>query len=189
MRPVLVYLVTDMALAILLGSSLGYLGLGAQPPTAEWGVLIADGKNFFTQAPWISLFPGIAIVLARAGLQPDRRRARRPVRTCGDDATLLRVEDLGVTFRTTRGPVHAVDGVDLAIAPGEVLGLVGEIRLGQDASRCAPSPGCCTRTRRVTGRVLCWRGEDLMGAGAAGEQDLLRDRAAARDRHGSSRSR
>ncbi|MDE2334670.1 MAG: ABC transporter permease [Rhodospirillales bacterium] len=63
-RPVLVYSVTDMALEILLGSSLGYLGLGAQPPTAEWGVLIADGKNFFTQAPWTSLFPGIAIVLA-----------------------------------------------------------------------------------------------------------------------------
>jgi len=66
-RPVLVYAVTDMALAILLGSSLGYLGLGAQPPTAEWGVLIADGKNFFTTAPWISLFPGVAIVLAGIG--------------------------------------------------------------------------------------------------------------------------
>ncbi len=67
MRPVLVYLVTDMALAILLGSSLGYLGLGAQPPAAEWGVLIADGKNFFDQAPWISLFPGVAIVLCGLG--------------------------------------------------------------------------------------------------------------------------
>jgi peptide/nickel transport system permease protein len=66
-RPVLVYAVTDMALAILLGSSLGYLGLGAQPPEAEWGVLIADGKNFFTTAPWISLAPGIAIVLAGLG--------------------------------------------------------------------------------------------------------------------------
>ena len=63
-RPILVYWVTDMALKILLGSSLGYLGLGAQPPEAEWGVLIADGKNFFTQAWWMTLFPGIAIVLA-----------------------------------------------------------------------------------------------------------------------------
>lgn len=62
--PVLVYWMTDMALAILLGSSLGYLGLGAQPPTAEWGVLIADGKNFMTTAWWMSVFPGIAIVLA-----------------------------------------------------------------------------------------------------------------------------
>jgi len=67
LRPVLVYSVTDMALCILLGSSLGYLGLGAQPPTAEWGVLIADGKNFFTTAPWITLFPGVAIVLAGLG--------------------------------------------------------------------------------------------------------------------------
>ncbi len=66
-RPVLVYAVTDMALAILLGSSLGYLGLGAQPPEAEWGALIADGRNFFTTAPWVSLAPGVAIVLAGLG--------------------------------------------------------------------------------------------------------------------------
>ncbi|WP_293853890.1 ABC transporter permease [uncultured Alsobacter sp.] len=66
-RPILVYWMTDMALAILLGSSLGYLGLGAQPPAAEWGVLIADGKNFFSQAWWITVFPGIAIILAGIG--------------------------------------------------------------------------------------------------------------------------
>jgi peptide/nickel transport system permease protein len=65
--PIVVYWMTDMALAILLGSSLGYLGLGAQPPTSEWGVLIADGKNFMTTAWWMSIFPGIAIVLAGAG--------------------------------------------------------------------------------------------------------------------------
>jgi peptide/nickel transport system permease protein len=58
---------TDMALAILLGSSLGYLGLGAQPPTAEWGVLIADGRNFMQTAWWMSVFPGMAIVLAGVG--------------------------------------------------------------------------------------------------------------------------
>jgi len=65
--PMVVYWMTDMALAILLGSSLGYLGLGAQPPTAEWGVLIADGKNFLTTAWWMSIFPGIAIVIAGIG--------------------------------------------------------------------------------------------------------------------------
>ena len=62
--PTIVYWMTDLALAILLGSSLGYLGLGAQPPTAEWGVLIADGKNFMTTAWWMSIFPGMAIVAA-----------------------------------------------------------------------------------------------------------------------------
>jgi peptide/nickel transport system permease protein len=63
----MVYWMTDMALAILLGSSLGYLGLGAQPPTSEWGVLIGDGKNFMTTAWWMSIFPGIAIVIAGTG--------------------------------------------------------------------------------------------------------------------------
>lgn len=65
--PVLVYWMTDMALAILLGSSLGYLGLGAQPPEAEWGVLIAEGRNFILTAWWMSLMPGIAIVLTGLG--------------------------------------------------------------------------------------------------------------------------
>ena len=65
--PAVVYWMTDMALAILLGSSLGYLGLGAQPPTAEWGVQIADGKNFMATAWWISVFPGLAIVITGLG--------------------------------------------------------------------------------------------------------------------------
>ena len=65
--PIVVYWMTDMALAILLGSSLGYLGLGAQPPQAEWGVLIAEGRNFITTAWWLSLMPGIAIVLTGLG--------------------------------------------------------------------------------------------------------------------------
>ncbi len=65
---VIVYWMTDMALDILLGSSLGYLGLGAQPPTAEWGVLVADGKNFMATAWWMTVFPGAAIVLCGVGL-------------------------------------------------------------------------------------------------------------------------
>ncbi|RED52557.1 ABC transporter permease [Aestuariispira insulae] len=65
--PVLTFWMTDMALAILLGSSLGYLGLGAQPPLAEWGVLIAEGRNFIFTAWWMSLCPGIAIVLTGLG--------------------------------------------------------------------------------------------------------------------------
>jgi len=65
--PVVIYWMTDMALVILLGSSLGYLGLGAQPPTPEWGVLIANGKNFMATAWWISTFPGIAIIVVGVG--------------------------------------------------------------------------------------------------------------------------
>jgi peptide/nickel transport system permease protein len=65
--PALVYWMTDMALVILLGSSLGYLGLGAQPPTAEWGLQIAEGKNYMTTAWWISVFPGVAIIVTGLG--------------------------------------------------------------------------------------------------------------------------
>ncbi len=62
--PAVVYLMTDMSLGILLGASLGYLGLGAQPPTPEWGVMVADGKNFMVTAWWIGTFPGLALTLA-----------------------------------------------------------------------------------------------------------------------------
>ncbi|MBV8564327.1 MAG: ABC transporter permease [Methylobacteriaceae bacterium] len=67
LRPILVFWMTDMSLKILLGSSLGYLGLGAQPPTAEWGVLIADGKAYFPAGWWMAVFPGGVIVLCGIG--------------------------------------------------------------------------------------------------------------------------
>ena len=65
--PSIVFAMTDMVLVILLGSSLSYLGLGAQPPTAEWGVMIADGQQFLATAWWICLFPGLAIVTLALG--------------------------------------------------------------------------------------------------------------------------
>jgi peptide/nickel transport system permease protein len=46
---------------------LSFLGLGIQPPTAEWGIMIADGKNFIAQAWWISFFPGLAIIILAVG--------------------------------------------------------------------------------------------------------------------------
>ena len=57
----------DVALDILLAASLGFLGLGVQPPTPEWGSIIAEGAGFMTTAWWIALFPGIAIVVTGAG--------------------------------------------------------------------------------------------------------------------------
>jgi peptide/nickel transport system permease protein len=65
--PAVVFSMSDAVLDILLGSSLSFLGLGIQPPTAEWGIMIADGKNIIGQAWWISLFPGLAIVFLAVG--------------------------------------------------------------------------------------------------------------------------
>jgi len=49
--------------SILAASSLSFLGLGAQPPSPEWGAMLSDGRNYVDNAWWISVFPGIAIVL------------------------------------------------------------------------------------------------------------------------------
>jgi peptide/nickel transport system permease protein len=58
--PVLVLAMLDLANSILLLSGLSFLGLGAQPPTAEWGSMVADGTQYF-QWWWIGTFPGLAI--------------------------------------------------------------------------------------------------------------------------------
>jgi len=65
--PAIVFSMSDVVLAVLLGSSLSYLGLGVQPPAAEWGVMIAEGQNFLASAWWICLFPGFAIVVLALG--------------------------------------------------------------------------------------------------------------------------
>jgi peptide/nickel transport system permease protein len=62
----LIYSTSDFILGILLGSSLGFLGLGAQPPAPEWGVMIADGYSFLARSPWISTLPGLVIVALAA---------------------------------------------------------------------------------------------------------------------------
>src|SRR5260221_873125 len=49
--------------AILTAASLSFLGLGAQPPTPEWGALLSDGRPFLRQAYWLALFPGIMLTL------------------------------------------------------------------------------------------------------------------------------
>jgi peptide/nickel transport system permease protein len=47
--------------AILLGSALSFLGLGPQPPSSEWGLMIAESRQFLDQAPWIGLAPGLCL--------------------------------------------------------------------------------------------------------------------------------
>lgn len=54
--------------AILVGSALSYLGMGAQPPTPEWGLMTAEGRPYLASAWWISTFPGFAILSAVLGM-------------------------------------------------------------------------------------------------------------------------
>ena len=65
--PSIVFSMSDVVLVILAGSAISYLGLGVQPPTAEWGVMIAEGQNFIFTAWWMTTFPGLAIVFLALG--------------------------------------------------------------------------------------------------------------------------
>jgi ABC-type dipeptide/oligopeptide/nickel transport system permease subunit len=63
LSPVVVVATVRMAHVIILEASLSFLGLGVQPPTASWGSMVADGREFLLDAWWVSTFPGIAILL------------------------------------------------------------------------------------------------------------------------------
>jgi peptide/nickel transport system permease protein len=59
--PIIVECGLRVTFAILLGSALSFLGLGPQPPASEWGLMIAEGRDFLTQAPWVSVAPGLCL--------------------------------------------------------------------------------------------------------------------------------
>jgi len=59
--PLVVLVSLGFAYAVLYEASFSFLGLGAQPPTPEWGVMLASARNFLFQAPWYAFFPGTAI--------------------------------------------------------------------------------------------------------------------------------
>jgi peptide/nickel transport system permease protein len=62
-----VFAMSDAVLVLLNGAAISYLGLGVQPPIAEWGVMVAEGQSFITTAWWITLFPGLSIVCLAFG--------------------------------------------------------------------------------------------------------------------------
>ncbi len=61
--PIVVVTTLGVAGAIISGASLSFLGLGAKPPTPEWGLMLSEGRSFLRQAWWITTFPGLAIML------------------------------------------------------------------------------------------------------------------------------
>jgi peptide/nickel transport system permease protein len=61
--PALVLATLNVGVAILTAAALSFLGMGAQPPTPEWGLILARGRDYLRTAWWISTFPGLAIVV------------------------------------------------------------------------------------------------------------------------------
>jgi len=66
--PLLIIQMTiNLAFAILAEASLSYLGLGTQPPAPSWGRMISEGRIYLGEAPWMSVFPGLALMLTVIG--------------------------------------------------------------------------------------------------------------------------
>jgi peptide/nickel transport system permease protein len=65
--PVVIQVSLDMGNILLTAAGLGFIGFGAQPPTPEWGLMIAEGRNYITNEWWVSTFPGLAIALVVLG--------------------------------------------------------------------------------------------------------------------------
>jgi len=61
--PVLVFATTLIGLMMVVGSGLSFLGLGIQPPDADWGTMVAQGRGVLRKAPHVTIFPGVVIVL------------------------------------------------------------------------------------------------------------------------------
>jgi peptide/nickel transport system permease protein len=67
MAPIIVQATLDIGLAILTASALSFIGLGAQQPTAEWGAMVATGRDYLLDQWWYPTFPGLAILITAVG--------------------------------------------------------------------------------------------------------------------------
>ncbi len=155
----IVLLMTEIVLIMVAIVTLGYLGLGIQPPTPDWGTMIADGQQFITTQWWLSALPGLAVVVTGIALSllgdgigdalrvsgarrgsggPRGSGARRvPVGAGGSVAGGTRgVEPGAVLARGLRIEADGdgrelVRGIDLEARRGEAVGIVGESGSGK----------------------------------------------------------
>jgi peptide/nickel transport system permease protein len=175
----------DLGFLVIVESLLSFISLGLSPPTPSWGAILADGRQYMMIAPWMAIFPGLAIVvtvlsvsLAADGLAdyfdpklvhgkfqrtplPGERSGDHPGR---DDRPFLRVRDLTTIFPTQAGVVQAVRGASFGLERGQVLGVVGESgsgksTLGLSIIQLLDAPG------RITAGEILFMGKDLARVG------------------------
>ncbi len=85
LSPIVVAATLDVGFMIMAAAGMSFLGLGAQPPISEWGVMLSDGRQYLRVAPWVSLLPGLMIflVVLTLNLLGDRLRDMLDPRTLG----------------------------------------------------------------------------------------------------------
>ncbi|MGD8589691.1 MAG: dipeptide/oligopeptide/nickel ABC transporter permease/ATP-binding protein [Chromatiales bacterium] len=195
---VVIMLSTNLGWMILETAGLSFLGLGAQPPTADLGSMLGSGREFLTTAPHVAILPGLVILLLVVGINllGDGVRDLLDPRLKGESGagstpgvtepgevpeqvgkSLLQVIDLSTQFHQNGRIYRAVERLSFELAAGERLGLVGESGSGKTVSALSllglvPAPG------RIVGGRLLFRGEDLLEASDARWRQLRGDRIA-----------
>jgi peptide/nickel transport system permease protein len=151
--PLLVQVSLTAASAVVLESGLSFLGLGVVPPAASWGLMIAAARTTMAQAPWLLLWPCLALSVTILAMnaacdtlrdalaaQPRLPRGRRvlDVLTPGLlpaaralPGPLLDVQGVTVAIETGAGAIHPVRDVTFQVAAGETLAVVGESGSGK----------------------------------------------------------
>jgi peptide/nickel transport system permease protein len=179
-QPVPLIGMLNLGYFVIVESLLSFLAMGLSPPAPSWGSMLTDGRQYMLIAPWMAIFPGIAIVLTVLSINlvadglADRldpklatghfeRRplpSRPPVEETTDNGPLMRVKGLTTLFPTKSATIHAVNRVTFNLERGKALGIVGESgsgksTLGLSIIQLLDSPG------RVTEGEILFEGRDL----------------------------
>jgi len=198
---------TTVGWMILETAGLSFLGLGAQPPQADLGGMLGDGRNLIQVAPHVATIPGLVILLLAIGINlvgdgirdvldprlksggvartypatavapPDRRRGRLS-RAAPDADAVLHVRGLATHFTIGSDVYRAVGGVDFAVRPGEAVGIVGESGSGKTVTALSLLRLVATPPGMIVAGEILYRGEDMVGAPLRRLQDVRGDRVA-----------
>jgi peptide/nickel transport system permease protein len=175
--PVIAFL--DVGFLIITESTLSFLGLGLPPPASSWGLMLAEGRKNMLITPWLSVLPGLAILLTvlsinlvgdgladvldprlRKGAFRRRVLKGEPLHEPDGAQALLEVRGLSVEFPLGQRVVRAVRNISFDVRRGETLGIVGESGSGKSVTALSviqllDAPG------RVTSGEILFEGRDL----------------------------
>ncbi len=198
---IIITMSTTVGWMILETAGLSFLGLGAQPPQADLGSMLGDGRNLIINAPHVSVVPGVLILVLVIGINLlgdglrdalDPRLASgaltRPV-ACTDVAraeagpadrtdALLTITNLHTQFHVGDQIYRAVNGVDFSVARGDSLGIVGESGSGKSVTAMSILGLVPTPPGKITEGRIDFDGRDLLDLSLHDLQDIRGSRIA-----------